>query len=70
MSIDHVLNLAQYLIAWEKARAISPLNRYNTYVLAPHAPLHKLDYYIELYARTFPVLPNFSTRPPSAWGTG
>ena len=56
MSIEHVLSLARYLIAWQKAKAISPLHRYNTYVLSPHAPLHLLDHYIELYARTFPVL--------------
>lgn len=56
MSIEHVLYLARYLISWEKAKAISPLNRYNTYVIAPDAPLHKLHHYADLYARTFPVL--------------
>lgn len=56
MSIEHVLYLARYLITWQKAKSISPLHRYNTYVVGPDAPLDQLENYIEKYARTFPVL--------------
>jgi hypothetical protein len=58
MSVDHVLHLARYLVAWQKARAIAPLHSRNIYILGPDAPLAHLQDHIATYARLFPVLPS------------
>ena len=58
MSIDDVLSLSRYLITWERARVIAPLNSRNIYVMSPEAPLDQIEQHALDFARTFPILPS------------
>lgn len=58
MSINSILYLARHLIKWRKARAIPPLHPRNSYIVAPNAPLDKLEEYIPKYATRFSALPS------------
>ncbi|KAK5712878.1 Nitrogen permease regulator 3 [Elasticomyces elasticus] len=52
-----LLQLAQHLIKWRKARSIPPLHSSNAYILHPSAPMDKVAELIPLYARRFATLP-------------
>jgi hypothetical protein len=53
--------LAQHLIKWRKARAISPLHPRNVYIVSPRAPLKDLRKLGIEYAKRFPALPSMET---------
>ncbi|KAK4914902.1 Nitrogen permease regulator 3 [Elasticomyces elasticus] len=55
--LPDLLQLAQHLIKWRKARSIPPLHSGNAYILCPSAPMDKVAELIPLYARRFPTLP-------------
>jgi len=50
--------LAEHLIKWRKARAISPLHPRNVYIVSPRAPLKDLRKLGLEYAKRFPALPS------------
>ena len=50
--------LAQHLIKWRKARAVSPLHPRNVYIVSPRAPLKDLRKLGIEYAKRFPALPS------------
>ena len=53
--------LAQHLIKWRKARAISPLHPRNVYIVSPRAPPKDLRKLAIEYAKRFPALPSMET---------
>ncbi|KAK5675420.1 Nitrogen permease regulator 3 [Elasticomyces elasticus] len=55
--LPDLLQLAQHLIKWRKARLIPPLHSSNAYILHPSAPMDKVAGLIPLYARRFTTLP-------------
>ncbi|KAK5737570.1 Nitrogen permease regulator 3 [Elasticomyces elasticus] len=55
--LPDLLQLAQHLIKWRKARLIPPLHSSNAYILHPSAPMDKVAGLIPQYARRFATLP-------------
>ena len=58
LPVSDVLYLAQHLITWRKAKAITPLHPRNIYTTLPDAPTDKVPVLMQMYRRKFPALPS------------
>ncbi|WPG99211.1 nitrogen permease regulator 3 [Acrodontium crateriforme] len=58
LPVADLLYLARHLIKWRKAKAITPLNQRNYYVVSPEAPIQRVYDLMPEYATRFAALPS------------
>lgn len=56
--LQHIQELAVYLIQWRRARAIPPLNKSDIYILSPNSDMRKLASAASNFSKVFPGLPS------------
>ncbi|ODV89153.1 hypothetical protein CANCADRAFT_27840 [Tortispora caseinolytica NRRL Y-17796] len=59
--LDDVVELAEHLIYWRRARWIMPLTPRGVYIVSPAAPMKDIYRHAPLFKDAFPTLPNLPT---------
>ncbi|KKY29111.1 hypothetical protein UCRPC4_g00143 [Phaeomoniella chlamydospora] len=75
ISLNDIRLLADHLVYWRRARAITPLHQRDTYIVSPNADMRRLPAACKAYEVTFPALPSLPNMlaalsgPPRPYGT-